>query len=201
MMLADLVWAGIAYGSAFSLRVYLPFPLTADFLPASRFTEVVHPLLLLLGTQVALLYFFGLYDQPTLHRRVRLATRVATALGIQLLATAAWYFFRGEFVLPALGAGRLLAVQYPGRYRRAAVDESSPRTLQPGAGPADRSGPGCADVSLQPDRPPPVSRPQCRRRNRVGGIRLSDTGRGGCTVAGQDRTVCPRSLNRLRLMR
>ena len=57
MMLADLVWAGMAYGSAFSLRVYLPFPLTADFLPASRFTEVAHPLLLLLGTQVALPLF------------------------------------------------------------------------------------------------------------------------------------------------
>ncbi len=100
LILADLVWAGIAYGSAFSLRVYLPFPLTADFLPASRFTEVAHPLLLLLGTQVALLYFFGLYDQPALPQRVRVATRVATALGIQLLVTAAWYFFRGDLSFP-----------------------------------------------------------------------------------------------------
>ncbi len=100
LMLADLLWAGIAYGSAFSLRVYLPFPLTADFLPASRFTEVAHPLLFLLGTQLGLLYFFGLYDQPALHQRARLATRVATALGIQLLATAAWYFFRGDLSFP-----------------------------------------------------------------------------------------------------
>ncbi len=99
-MVADLLWAGIAYGIAFSLRVYLSFPLTADFLPASRFTEVGHPLLLLLGTQVAGLYFFGLYDQPALTQRARLATRVATALGLQLLATAAWYFFRGDLSFP-----------------------------------------------------------------------------------------------------
>ena len=100
LMLADLAWAGIAYGSAFSLRVYLPFPLTADLLPASRFTEVTHPFLFLLGTQVALLYFFGFYDRPVLSPRARLATRVATALGVQLLATASWYFFRGDLSFP-----------------------------------------------------------------------------------------------------
>ena len=93
LVLADLAWAGIAYGSAFSLRVYLPFPLTADLLPVSRFTEVTHPFLFLLGTQVALLYFFGFYDRPVLSPRARLTTRVATALGVQLLATASWYFF------------------------------------------------------------------------------------------------------------
>ena len=100
LILADTAWAGIAYVSAFFLRVYLPFPLTLDFLPASRFTEVAHPLLFLLCTQVALLYFFGFYDLPLLSQRSRLLTRVAMALGVQLLATAAWYFFRGDLSFP-----------------------------------------------------------------------------------------------------
>lgn len=98
LVLADLAWAGIAYGSAFSLRVYLPFPLTTDFLPVSRFSEVGHPLLFLLCTQVVLLYFFGFYDRPVVGPR--LATRVATALGVQLLATASWYFFRADLSFP-----------------------------------------------------------------------------------------------------
>ena len=100
LILADTTWAGLAYVSAFFLRVYLPFPLTHDFLPASRFTEVAHPLVFLVCTQVALLYFFGFYDLPLLSQRIRLLTRVATALGVQLLATAAWYFFRGDLSFP-----------------------------------------------------------------------------------------------------
>jgi len=100
LVCADLGWAGLAYIGAFFFRVHLPFPLTADFLPASRFGEVGHPWLFLLGTQVALLYFFGFYDLSLLSQRARLVLRVAAALGVQLAATAAWHFFRGDLSFP-----------------------------------------------------------------------------------------------------
>jgi len=97
---ADLGWAAIAYIGAFFFRVYLPFPLTADFLPASLFGEVGHPWLFLLGTQIALLYFFGFYDLSLLSQRARLVLRVAAALGVQLVTISAWYFFRGDLSFP-----------------------------------------------------------------------------------------------------
>jgi len=85
---------------AFFLRVHLPLPFTADFLPPSRFAEVSHALFFLLTTQVVLLYFFGFYELHALQRRGRLMTPVAAALGVQLLATTAWYFFREDLSFP-----------------------------------------------------------------------------------------------------
>jgi len=101
LILADLLCVLGAYAGAFSLRVAFPLPFTTDLLPISRLGEVNHPLLFLLATQVVLLYFFGFYDLHTLQQRGRLVTRVATALGVQLLATTAWYFFRGDIFFPA----------------------------------------------------------------------------------------------------
>jgi exopolysaccharide biosynthesis polyprenyl glycosylphosphotransferase len=89
-----------AYGGAFFLRVHLPLPFTADLLPPSRFEEVSHPLFFLLATQAVLLYFFGFYELHALQRRGRLVTPVAAALGVQLLTTTAWYFFRGDLSFP-----------------------------------------------------------------------------------------------------
>jgi exopolysaccharide biosynthesis polyprenyl glycosylphosphotransferase len=100
LILADLLCVLGAYAGAFSLRVAFPLPFTTDLLPISRLGEVNHPLLFLLATQVVLLYFFGFYDLHTLQQRGRLVTRVATALGVQLLATTAWYFFRGDIFFP-----------------------------------------------------------------------------------------------------
>ncbi|MBI3302309.1 MAG: sugar transferase, partial [Deltaproteobacteria bacterium] len=75
-------------------------PFTADLLPFSRLGEVSHPLVFLLATQVVLLYFFGFYDLHHPQPRGRLVTRVAAALGVQLLATTAWYFFRQDLLFP-----------------------------------------------------------------------------------------------------
>ena len=100
LVLADLLCVLGAYAGAFSLRIYWPLPFTAYLLPSTRLSEVNHPLVFLLTTQVVLLYFFGFYDLQTLKRRSRLVTNIATALGVQLLATTAWYFFRGDLFFP-----------------------------------------------------------------------------------------------------
>lgn len=100
LILADLLCVIGAYAGAFFLRVYLPLPFTVDFLPPSRLSEVSHALVFLLASQVVLLYFFGFYELHLLSRRGRLLTRVAAALGVQLLTTTAWYFFRGDLSFP-----------------------------------------------------------------------------------------------------
>ncbi len=100
LILADLLCVVGAYAGAFFLRVYLPLPFTADFLPPSRLSEVRHALFFLLASQVVWLYFFGFYELHLLSRRGRLFTRVAAALGSQLLTTTAWYFFRGDLSFP-----------------------------------------------------------------------------------------------------
>lgn len=97
---ADLCCVIGAYASAFALRLAFPFPFTAHRLPFSRLDEVNHPIAFLLVTQVLLLYFFGFYDLQRLQPRYRLVTRVAAALGVQLLATTALYFFRGDLLFP-----------------------------------------------------------------------------------------------------
>jgi exopolysaccharide biosynthesis polyprenyl glycosylphosphotransferase len=100
LMFADVLCALVTYGAAFALRIYIAFPFTMDLLPSVRFTEVNHPLFLLTATQIVLLYFFGFYDLHALVHRSRLLSNVAAALGVQLLAISAWYFFRGDLFFP-----------------------------------------------------------------------------------------------------
>jgi exopolysaccharide biosynthesis polyprenyl glycosylphosphotransferase len=100
LMLADMLGALAAYGAAFALRIYVAFPFTTDLLPSIRLAEVNHPLFLLTATQIILLYFFGFYDLHALVHRTRLLTNVAAALGVQMLAISAWYFFQGDLLFP-----------------------------------------------------------------------------------------------------
>lgn len=100
LMLADILCVLLMYLIAFALRIYVSFPFTIDLLPSIRFTEVNHPLFILASSQIILLYFFGFYDLHALVHRTRLVTNVAAALGVQLLATSAWYFFRGDLFFP-----------------------------------------------------------------------------------------------------
>ncbi len=100
LMLADILCVLLVYLLAFALRIHVSFPFTADLLPSVRFTEVNHPLFILAASQIILLYFFGFYDLHALVHRTRLVTNVAAALGVQLLATSAWYFFRGDLFFP-----------------------------------------------------------------------------------------------------
>lgn len=100
LVLADLLCVVGAYVGAFILRLALPLPFTEHLIPSSRINEVNHPIGFLLVTQVVLLYFFGFYDLHRPQPRDRLVTQVAAALGVQLLATTSYYFFRGDLEFP-----------------------------------------------------------------------------------------------------
>jgi exopolysaccharide biosynthesis polyprenyl glycosylphosphotransferase len=100
LIIADLLCGLGAYAAAFAVRIVLPLPFTAELLPLARLGEISHPLLFLGATQVLLLYFFGLYDFYLPQPRGHVVIRVAAALGVQLLATTAWYFFRGDLFFP-----------------------------------------------------------------------------------------------------
>ncbi|MBM4257734.1 MAG: sugar transferase [Deltaproteobacteria bacterium] len=100
LMFADILCVLLMYLITFVLRIYVSFPFTVDLLPSIRFSEVNHPLFILATSQIILLYFFGFYDLHALVHRTRLVTNVAAALGVQLLATSAWYFFRGDLLFP-----------------------------------------------------------------------------------------------------
>lgn len=100
LVVADVLCVLGAYASAFALRLAFPLPFTSHLLPATRLQDLHHPIVVLLVSQVALLYFFGFYDLQRPQPRLRLAMRAVAALSIQLLAISAYYFFRGDLNLP-----------------------------------------------------------------------------------------------------
>ena len=100
LIATDLVVAVLAYVGAFAARIYFPLPWTEHLLPFTPVMNVAHPVALLVVTQLGILYAFGLYDLRTLGQRGGTLGRVATALGIQLLAAGAWFFFRNDPSFP-----------------------------------------------------------------------------------------------------
>ncbi len=96
----DLGVAALAYVGAFAARIYFPLPWTEGFLPFAQAMNVAHPVALLAVTQLGVLYAFGLYDVRTLGQRGGTRSRVAVALGVQLLAAGAWFFFRDDESFP-----------------------------------------------------------------------------------------------------
>ena len=100
LVVADVLCVLGAYASAFALRLAFPIPFTSHLLPVTRLQDMHHPIVVLLVSQVALLYFFGFYDLQRPQPRLRLAIRAVAALSIQLLAISAYYFFRGDLNLP-----------------------------------------------------------------------------------------------------
>lgn len=100
LILGDLVCVAGAYAGAFALRLSLTLPFTLHPIPFSRLNEVNHPIGFLLLSQIIFLYFFGFYDLQRPQPRDHLIPRVTAALGVQLLATTAYYFFRGDIEFP-----------------------------------------------------------------------------------------------------
>jgi len=96
----DLVAVALAYGLAFTARASLQIPLTAAALPQDVAWQPHAALLLLLATQVPLLYVLGLYDAHLLRERVSPLLGGVAAVAGQLLLVTAWYFFRGEIAFP-----------------------------------------------------------------------------------------------------
>ncbi|HUF77504.1 MAG TPA: hypothetical protein VMR44_01170, partial [Thermoanaerobaculia bacterium] len=95
----DLAVAAACFYLALAIRIHLPIPLTDQLLPPDRigFFHSYWPLLAL--SQVALLYFFGLYDPPHPGTGLELARRLAPAVVLQVLALGT-YFFLAERLFP-----------------------------------------------------------------------------------------------------
>src|SRR3990172_3590082 len=85
----DLLWGAVAYALAFAVRIYVPVPFTADFLPAARVLELRHMLPQLLVAELLILYFFGFYDLRALRASFRAIVNSVTALFVHLLAASA----------------------------------------------------------------------------------------------------------------
>ena len=122
----DLGVAAGCFYLALRIRIHLPVPFTEQLLPADRieFFHSYWPLLVL--SQVALLYFFGLYDPPHPRSGLELARRLAPAVALQVLALGA-FFFLAERLFPrsvlviyaALDFAALLAWRLASRAERA----------------------------------------------------------------------------------
>ncbi len=96
----DLLWGALAYALAFAVRIYVPVPFTADFLPGTRVFELRHMLPELLLAELVILYFFGFYDLRALRSSFRAIVNSTTALFVHLLAASAMYFFSGDVNFP-----------------------------------------------------------------------------------------------------
>ncbi len=96
----DLLAVVLAYALAFLVRSSLPLPLTAALLPDEVLWQSHAALVLLLASQVPLLYVLGLYDVPRLRAHGPAPARVVAASAVQVLLVTAWYFFRGEIAFP-----------------------------------------------------------------------------------------------------
>ena len=96
----DVGCAVLAYIAAFVLRAYVPLPLTADYLPVLRFVQVTHYWIVIAVGQVALLLYFGSYDDRAVAEPRRyMPSALAAAAGLSLLLIAV-YFFRQDLYFP-----------------------------------------------------------------------------------------------------
>jgi exopolysaccharide biosynthesis polyprenyl glycosylphosphotransferase len=100
VLAGDLLFAAFAYLLAFFLREHVPLPLTQSYLPALRFYEIRHHWVSLLGAQVVVLYFFGLYEVRALARPREFIGPLIAAPILQMLALIAVYFFRQDLLFP-----------------------------------------------------------------------------------------------------
>jgi exopolysaccharide biosynthesis polyprenyl glycosylphosphotransferase len=95
----DLALGVAVFYVAFWIRIHLPVPFTDRLLPPDRigFFHTYWPLVVL--SQVALLYFFGLYDPPQPRSGLDTARRLAPAVVLQVVALGA-FFFLAERTFP-----------------------------------------------------------------------------------------------------
>ncbi len=100
LLVFDVLWGFVAYLLAFVIRIHVPLPFTADFLPGSRVYELHHMVPQLLVAELVILYFFGFYDLRALRSSFRSVVNSVTALFVHLLAASALYFFSGDVNFP-----------------------------------------------------------------------------------------------------
>ncbi len=96
----DIGAAFVAYVTAFLFRAFIPLPFTSDYLPVLRFAQVTHYWIVIAAAQVALLLYFGWYDDRALAEPRRYtASALAAAVALSLLLIAV-YFFRQDLYFP-----------------------------------------------------------------------------------------------------
>ncbi|HEY3132774.1 MAG TPA: sugar transferase [Acidobacteriota bacterium] len=106
-LLGDIVVVALAYVLAFYLRATIRLPLVQDYMPFERFFEVRHYWWVLFGTQVGLLYFFGLYDVVHQGQKREALIQIPLALFIQVLLLVSFYFFKGFSAVQSAGRQEL----------------------------------------------------------------------------------------------
>jgi exopolysaccharide biosynthesis polyprenyl glycosylphosphotransferase len=100
LVAGDLLAACLAYLLAFALRTRVQLPLTQGYLPPFRFAEVQHHWIEMFGAQLAVLYFFGLYEAHALSRPRDHAGALVAAATLVSLVLIAVYFFRQDLMFP-----------------------------------------------------------------------------------------------------
>jgi len=100
VVLGDVAVALLAYVAAFLVRAYVPLPFTEDYLPVLRFVQVTHYWVVIAVGQVALLLYFGCYDERALIEPRRYLASALTAAGALTLLLVAVYFFSGDLYFP-----------------------------------------------------------------------------------------------------
>lgn len=91
--LGDLALGLFALYLAFWIRLNVDLPWTISLLPADRLAFIVRASVLVVVTQNLLLYLFGFYDEVEPLGRMRTARRLVTAVAVQGLLLAAYFFF------------------------------------------------------------------------------------------------------------
>ena len=97
IVLIDLSIALLAYACAWLIRIHVEIPLTSALLPQERWTVVSHPGLALLASQVLILYFLGLYDDPRSLRSRQVVTFTLLCCFVQMLTVTSLFFFSEQF--------------------------------------------------------------------------------------------------------
>lgn len=94
----DLLLGAAAYGLAWLVRIYVPFPMTQDLLPQERWDAVEHFWGMLVISQAFFLYIFGLYDDLRSQRYREVFGHLVTAcFGQVVLVSSIFYLSNGIF--------------------------------------------------------------------------------------------------------
>jgi exopolysaccharide biosynthesis polyprenyl glycosylphosphotransferase len=92
----DVLVGPIAFLLAFVVRLYVPVPLTRSLMPSDKLAFFADHWTLIVVTQIAVLYFFALYDPPQPAARIELLRRLVAASSLQGLVLMGYYFLGRE---------------------------------------------------------------------------------------------------------
>lgn len=97
--IGDVLVGVLVFYAAFMVRIHVPLPFTQHLLPLERLLLLVDHWLLVPIGQVAVLYFFGLYDRPEPRQLAERFRRLVIAVTFLLVSLGA-FFFLAERTFP-----------------------------------------------------------------------------------------------------